>query len=372
MKKLLTFTLALILLLNLTLITDSTVYAKGKRFHDLKTTDWFYETVDILTSQGLISGYPDGSFKPNDSILVSEFIALVVRIKDKGISNGNPWYMPYVDRAKELGLVLDGEFDSYERNITRGEMARIIYRALSSEDQVSSDKDLDLYKDQIKDFNSIPLNLKTYILKSYATGIMAGYPDGTFKPQNDANRAEAATMIRRLIDKNFRKIPKLAQKHEKLVVNGENLTVTNKEVIDPYYKIMDICKNSSFYIDTKVSQDNNVTEIFLLPNKSSKFYEKYASIRLYYNPQDEIESNYPYFIAIKILNNDTEQILKETLKVLYPKTYQSIFDYFVDLYRNGPMENTGLEKEGKQENRKYKIYNRGYTGVEIEIGRLEN
>ncbi|SHH68802.1 S-layer homology domain-containing protein [Caloranaerobacter azorensis DSM 13643] len=373
MKKILTFTLALILLLNLTLITDSTVYAKGKRFHDLKTTDWFYETVDVLTSQGLIDGYPDGTFRPNDSILVSEFITLVVRIKDKSVKNGTLiWYKPYVDRAKELGLVLDGEFDTYERNITRGEMAKIIYRALSSEEQVSSDKDLEKYKDQIKDFNTIPLNLKTYILKSYATGIMAGYPDGTFKPQNDANRAEAATMIRRLIDKNFRQIPKLVQKHEKLVVNGENLTVTNKEVIDPYYKIMEIMNNSNGYIREYKADNNNLIDIYYLPKKDSYLHEYYMNVLVYYNPQDELEKNYPYFIAVKILNEDTKKILEETLKVLYPKTYKSIYDYFVDLYENGPVENTGLEKEGKQENRRYKIYNRGYTGVEIEIGRLEN
>jgi len=118
--------------------------AKNKSFKDVKNDHWFYKNVMSLTARGLISGYPSGDFKPNNTIKVSEFIKIVVSsiddsVKGQMANEDEPWYMPYVNKAIELGLVENGEFDDYDRNITRGEMARIIVRELSNKGQVLSE-----------------------------------------------------------------------------------------------------------------------------------------------------------------------------------------------------------------------------------------
>ena len=57
----------------------------------------------------------------------------------------------------------------------------------------------------IKDYNGIYPGYKTNIVKCYDLGILTGFPDGEFKPNNILTRAEAIAVIRRLIDRSARK-----------------------------------------------------------------------------------------------------------------------------------------------------------------------
>ncbi len=71
------------------------------------------------------------------------------------------------------------------------------------------------YRDQvavaslIKDYNLIPPDIKSSVVKFYDLGILTGYPDGEFKPNNYLTRDEALAVIRRIIDPSARKRPEL-------------------------------------------------------------------------------------------------------------------------------------------------------------------
>jgi len=84
-------------------------------------------------------------------------------------------------------------------------MAQITGRAL---DKITDDSE---YRDPlavcglIKDYNKIYTGCKTNVVKCYDLGILTGFPDGEFKPDNILTRAEAVAVIRRLIDKSARK-----------------------------------------------------------------------------------------------------------------------------------------------------------------------
>lgn len=127
-----------ILVNSMNLHTGETV----KSFPDVKPAKWYYEYVKVASSQGIINGKPDGTFRPNDKI-------------------------------------------------TRNEMAVMIYRAFESTLDFSATG---------KVFPDVPKGNFAYeaVMKTAALGIIKGYGN-VFKPYNDATRAEAIVMIDRAL-----------------------------------------------------------------------------------------------------------------------------------------------------------------------------
>jgi len=181
-------------------------------FSDIKKTDWFYGSVITLTKKGLIGGYPNGKFKPNDKIKVDEFIKILVSAIDSNIepSQSGYWAEGYIKKAKEIGIVKDGEFTNYTRDITRGEMARMIVRAGTSPIAKKKGISLDIpdnYKEYyylITDYYSLDSDSQDIALKIFTSGILSGFSDGSLGFKQNATRAEACTILLRLLDKSQR------------------------------------------------------------------------------------------------------------------------------------------------------------------------
>ena len=169
---------------------------------------WAQKAIEYLSDKGIISGYPDGTFKPNNTITVQEFLKMVVVAKGyelpKTDSNWLGWATKYAAAAQINGLFNNSEFyygSDYIRPITRYEMARIVARALKDEQYPPVYSE---FTAKIKDYNKIPDNLKEYVYIAFVKGIISGFEDGEFKGQQNATRAQAAIMIQHLIDKSSR------------------------------------------------------------------------------------------------------------------------------------------------------------------------
>ncbi len=181
-------------------------------FSDINENDWYFDNVNYLVGQKLINGYMDRTFKPNQTIAVSEFITIIVKSLNYEtiLPSAENWYQQYVDEAVKLGIIDESDFNSndYNRNITRGEMAKIVIKALEIKENISY-VNSEQYISQIADYDSIYEELKPYILKAYVSGIIGGYTDGTFKVNQTATRAEACAVIERYINVESRSIPSL-------------------------------------------------------------------------------------------------------------------------------------------------------------------
>ncbi len=169
---------------------------------------WAKPYIDDLIAKQAISGYPDGSFKPENTISTAEFTKILVSALGYNMGNAQHghWASNYMDKAYDLDLILsrEDEFENYDAAITRGMMARMIRRAMDERyDGIVK------YIPQIKDYNDMYAPNQDAVLIVYRAGIVTGYPDGTFKDQNVATRAEATTMLARLLDKDLRREPKL-------------------------------------------------------------------------------------------------------------------------------------------------------------------
>ncbi|WP_156456441.1 S-layer homology domain-containing protein [Abyssisolibacter fermentans] len=188
------------------LLISNTVLAESNNvFIDVKDTDWYANSIDELVEKKIINGYPDNTFKPNNNINVDAFLKIVISSLDCKVENNEDyWALGYIQKAIDLGLVDEGEFIKYNRPISRGEMAKIIVRSIENEIDINN---LTVYKTLITDYENIDASLQKYVLQAFSEGIITGYPNGEFKPNENATRAQACIMIIRTLDESKRKIP---------------------------------------------------------------------------------------------------------------------------------------------------------------------
>ncbi|MCT4686165.1 S-layer homology domain-containing protein [Vallitalea sp.] len=200
MKKIILVTF---IFLSLT-FNSTSISATNNNFTDIPKNHWAMPNINHLVSINVINGFPDGTFKPNFNINIDAFIKMTVTaLGYKDIKNADDyWAANYIDKALELGLITKDQFPVYQKPITREEMSSIIVKAIKKEKKADTRYLVESY---VKDFLTTSYRYQEDVKDSYALGIITGLPDGTFRPTNYSTRAEASTIIHRMIDKNQRK-----------------------------------------------------------------------------------------------------------------------------------------------------------------------
>ena len=137
------------------LLTDETREAnmtKSNGYNDVKDGDWFCCAVSTLSKMGIIKGYEDGSFKPNDPISRAEFAAIAARFDPNGDKTPasfsdvtSHWAKDEISIAANHGWIKGYEDGSFkpDQKITRAETMTLVNRVLN---RLPETKD-DLHKD---------------------------------------------------------------------------------------------------------------------------------------------------------------------------------------------------------------------------------
>jgi len=99
------------------------------KFSDVKVTDWFNKYVNVATNQGILKGYPDGTFKPNNNITQAEALTIVLRLLGYDDNLPGNWPYNYVTQADRLGLLSDDFVSSAAAS--RGGIATLVNNALN-------------------------------------------------------------------------------------------------------------------------------------------------------------------------------------------------------------------------------------------------
>ena len=190
------------------LLTDESrneYWSQTNPYSDVSADDWFNNAVSTLTNAGVLDGYEDGTFKPNGNITRAEFATITARFFE---------------------ATYDGEnlFPDIE-----GHWAQ------------------------------------DYINEAANAGIVDGYPDGTFQPQQLITRAEAMTMVNRTIDRH----PDADHLLEDMITWPDNLETAW------YYEQVQEATNSHEYT-MNTDDEQNPYEIWtkLLPNRDWSELEK--------------------------------------------------------------------------------------------------
>ncbi len=98
-------------------------------FPDVKSSDWFSSYVCYAKAEGIIGGYPDGTFKPGNSINLAEAAKILVNTLSVDLSSdsGGDWYEVYLRSLQRNSYVPDS-FNTVSQLVNRSQMAEMVYR----------------------------------------------------------------------------------------------------------------------------------------------------------------------------------------------------------------------------------------------------
>jgi len=157
--------------------------------------------ANTFTHEAYIFGYPDNTFRPEKHATRAEFVAIMARITDTTLVTTGPsfpdvpdshWAVDYIRTAKANGWINgypSGKFGP-DDPITRAEAATVLARIFEPVDSGN------------KSFSDIAGHwARSSILAVASGGNLGGYPDGTFRPDNQITRAELVRMVNVMLNR---------------------------------------------------------------------------------------------------------------------------------------------------------------------------
>ncbi|MCT4595786.1 MAG: chitobiase/beta-hexosaminidase C-terminal domain-containing protein, partial [Anaeromicrobium sp.] len=234
MKRILVFILTLSLILQSALVGYANNSVKVEEFSDIHG-HWAEKVIKEHHKKGFLSGYPDGTFKPDKKITRGEMITLVNKyfgLKEKADRNftdvsNEKWYAGETSKAKYYGYVEELKVRADEP-AKREEVVNMLGLILDTEEQEVKGE-----KRAFKDLKEADEKSKERIKKFSELGYIGGYKDGTFKPKSTINRAEIMTIVDNMLgyivtsQEDMDNMPKDVTK---VTIINPNIKIENKEI----------------------------------------------------------------------------------------------------------------------------------------------
>ena len=163
---------------------------------------WAQKEIQEAVAAGWVDGYPDGSFQPEKTITRAEFTKLLLDAIHLTPDMDGHWLTTqgWTDAALYSGMVVPDDYNGKnfrpEKEIARYEIALMTDRALGLVYPANQYAGEDL---PFADNAEILDWMKGYVHEAVQAGILEGYPDNTFRPNQTSTRAEAVVMIQRML-----------------------------------------------------------------------------------------------------------------------------------------------------------------------------
>jgi hypothetical protein len=154
-------------------------------FADVSESDWFFDAVKAVVQSGLMNGTGEG-FEPNGAAARAQIITIIARAAGVDTEGGDTWYSKAVAWAQSQGITDGTELDG---TITREQLVTMLWRYAG---KPSGGGDA-----AFADAGGISEWAREGVQWAVEQGIVNGYTDNTFKPQNSATRAEIAAIVKR-------------------------------------------------------------------------------------------------------------------------------------------------------------------------------
>lgn len=171
-------------------------------FSDITENDWFYQNVAEMSDAGMLDGYSDGTFRPNNTITYAEFCTIIYRIASgnaQTASAGTHWAKNTMEYALSKSWYDYDEINEsiYDSPIPRYMAVKILALGLDIPKTENDDGVYWRYMNEIRDFNSINGRYAYLVVRAYNNGILTGDSSGNFNPDISLTRAEACAIISR-------------------------------------------------------------------------------------------------------------------------------------------------------------------------------
>ena len=183
---------------------------------DLPANHGFYDEMTYLIDKGVILGFEDGTVKPDKTVSRAEAAIMIGKLKDfngtqsatkfKDVTKGQK-ASGYIAAAEKAGYISGYPDGTFKPNapITRGDMAIILSRVFP------------MAMKGIEEFKDVSPNMRAYdaIGEVVSASIAAGYKDKTFKPNNATTRAQFSAFLARGLEPKFQNDTHMAHSYLK-------------------------------------------------------------------------------------------------------------------------------------------------------------
>lgn len=224
------------------MIGAASVYAE---FTDVNSDAWYAESVNYMIDSGCMNGVSDTEFQPDASMTRAMFVTVLGRMNGASVTEYNKkifpdvdmgeWYAPYVNWAVENGIVSGFDDLNFHPNdeINRAQLSVMLkrYTDYMGYEITPNPMAYDSYTDEA----SIPQWSKEGVDFVRSTGIINGDAYGAFMPRGTATRAQiAATVMRmsRLLKGESLDIP------QRLVKSAAETAMENMSLRDKVYQMI--------------------------------------------------------------------------------------------------------------------------------------
>ncbi len=209
MKKRMVY-LAVLLLVCLSTLPAS---AAQQTFTDVPKDSWSAPYVYDLVDRGIVSGYGDGTFGPENTVERGEYAKMLVGISNLPLSTSrvspyvdvpsNQWYFPYVNSCLRYitGYSTDsGLYFRPEWEASREDVAAALVKVQGLNTSAFADPTAYLSA-RFSDVDSISTHNRPYVAAAVAKGYLTGDQEGTFRGKDPIIRAEVAAILCRAFPK---------------------------------------------------------------------------------------------------------------------------------------------------------------------------
>ncbi|MEM1425781.1 MAG: S-layer homology domain-containing protein [Cyanobacteria bacterium P01_H01_bin.130] len=177
--------------------------AQTPRFPDVPTNHWAKSYIDALVNQGVIAGFPDGSFRPDAPVTRAQFSSMIQAVYSKAAVRGttnfvdvpsNHWAKGAIQNAYKMGFLsgYPGNVFAPEQNIPREQVLVSLANGLNYRASAPTNEVLGIYSDQ----GAISGFARPAIAAATEKGMVVNYPSLSFlNPGRNATRAEVAAFL---------------------------------------------------------------------------------------------------------------------------------------------------------------------------------
>ena len=177
-------------------------------FSDVKRTAWYYNDVTECAKLGIVAGFENGTFRPDEKVTGVQFVTMMTRTfyndkveaAQKSKPAGSPWY--WANKKVGEDVFMTTSMTITEKAMNRYDMANVAKNVINKANGGAQRPSLELQNSvvsQVKDWSSVPKNRTVAIKTCYATGIIMGMADGKFHGEESMTRAQACTVIMRML-----------------------------------------------------------------------------------------------------------------------------------------------------------------------------
>ncbi len=219
----------------LLVITSACMQSAYAFYSDMDESHWAYKQIKILSDSGVLVGYPDGTFKPDENVTRAEFASMAIKALGQEHTNiaqpvnftdidSSYWAYDSIQKAVYFDLVSndkDAEAFRPEDSVSRAETVTIAVNALTTE-QISEQKAKDILK-SYKDYDEIPSDFIITAGKAEILNMITIEPGrkGYIDAARPATRAEVAAILYNMTEQaKLNPNAKLAEAMRKKTGNG--------------------------------------------------------------------------------------------------------------------------------------------------------